>query len=99
MRGKVAQSRARIVIECGKWLGKLVKVALVRTRLVIRKNGTGGFELMINLRDCYHIAMACEESSRACNRSGDLEDFGKQEQARVAPRRGRPKYRRSHSTG
>ena len=90
---------AGVGVEGGDGLGDFKGVAAVGAGLVVGEDGAGGFVFVVNLGDGDDEAVAGEERGGAADRRGDLEDFGKQEQAGIAAGRRGAVDGGTHGTG
>ena len=82
-RLQVVERGACIVIVGRNLFGGLVSVSAVGTGLIVRQHGSGGLQLVIDLRSGYHVAMTRQHDRCASNRPGNLKDFGIEQDARI----------------
>jgi hypothetical protein len=77
-RKQMVDDGARVGVVAGEFLGGLEGVAAVGSGLVVLEDLSGGFELVIDLRDGDDVAMSGEHGGGAADGRGDLKDLGVQ---------------------
>jgi len=83
MRLQVVESDACIGIVTRQFLGDLIDIAAIRSSLIIGQHRARLFQFMKNLGHRHDEAMARQQRRSSPDRPGDLENLGKQDDARV----------------
>jgi hypothetical protein len=79
----VVERGAGVGVIAGKFFGVFELIAAVGTRLVVSEDFPGRLEFVVDLRDGNDVAVTGEHGRGAADGSGDLEDLGPEEDARV----------------
>src|ERR1700756_5010981 len=79
MRSQIAQCSLGIGIVAGEFFVDFVRVPPIRARLIVWKHSAWFFEFMKYFRNNDNESVSGQQSCTTPNRSGDLKDFGEQD--------------------
>src|SRR5271163_210448 len=83
-------------VVAGELFGCFPLITAIGTFLVVGQDGSGGFELVIDLGDGNDVSMPGQHGRGSANRPGYLEDLGIENDSGIPARGGWPDEVRAH---
>jgi hypothetical protein len=84
MGGESGEGSLGIGVVAAEFLGRLELVAAIRAVLIVDQDGARRQEFTVDLRNGNDEAMSSQDRRSASNRCGDLKDFRREKNPRVA---------------